>query len=206
MLALPLARLGRFFSVDSSRFTRLLKRELINLVPKPETGIGSQGIEFRADERQQTALLCQQQNTDHTHRLQALLLSKTTPVLLIQQDEIGSQLERKRNALGFASVEIPLQSTNQSAIVRCLPSNPGSPPYFISTGPRPSVGIQFILDRLGNVDTTEKPMQKIELADCGEICQWRDIADNSAATGWAHDAERSQLDRVSRSSNNSVSS
>lgn len=190
---------------DSERFTCLLKRELVNRIPKPEAGIGSQGIEFRPDCRQQTALFRQQQDTDDTHGLQALLLGKTTPVPLVQKDEICSQLDRERNALGFAPVEIPLQGTNQRAVVGGLANDPGCPRYFVATGPGPAVGVQLIPDRVGNVDTAEKPVQQVELADRGEIGQWRCVADNWPELG-PHDAERSQLDTVFRSSNSSVSS
>jgi hypothetical protein len=62
-----------------------------------------------------------------THGLQSLLLSKATPVLLVQQDQIGSQLDRERNALGFAPVEIPLQGTNQRAVAGCFANDPGCP-------------------------------------------------------------------------------
>jgi hypothetical protein len=143
----------------------------IEALPEEKARLMPESIEPRPDFVDGTELLCLQQDTQNSHRTKTEANRCTTRLLLVEQNEIGFQLDGKRKRLSFTLIQITPEDYNQTLVAHILAPNPGGALDFVASRMSPPALIQLIPNTIRNVDLAIEPAKQLEMTDRGKTGQ-----------------------------------
>lgn len=182
----------------SDLFACLLKHLPVQAFAEEETGPLAEGVEQRADLRHHAETLGLEQHAQNSQGEEAQTNRCMTAFLLIQENEIGLQLDRQGKSLRLTPVEITPEGRHQSLVLHLVAVHPGGLLNFVAPRMASSSMIELVPDTLGDVDLAVELSKQLEVADGGETGERRGIADD--------DHCRSRWRSVSRSCSRSSAS
>src|SRR5215813_11574556 len=98
--------------------------------------------------------------------------------LLVEEDDIGPELRRKRQGLRFTLVEVALEGQHQRLAKDLVADDPRRLFHFLASRMTPAPMIELAPDRVGDVDLPVELPKQLEVTDGGEVGKRRGVADD----------------------------
>jgi hypothetical protein len=144
---------------------------LIEALPQKESGLVSESVQPRPDLLDHAKLFRREQDTQHPESAKTEAGRCVTGLLLIEEYDLGLQLDRKSKSFSFPSIEIAPQGQDQILVRHFVTVNPSGALDLLTPRVAPSSLIQLAPDTVSNVDLAIESPKKLEMADCGETGQ-----------------------------------
>ena len=162
----------------SNHLARLFQDLMIEALSEKEAGLPPQRVEKRADLSDLPLSFGFEQNAENPKRSKTEADGRMTAFLLIEQNEIRSQLKRQSQSLGFSKVEIPSQECCHRPVAHLTTMDPRGILHFLTARMPPPAPVELLPDTLGYVDLTEELPEQLKAADRRKIGDGGGIADD----------------------------